>query len=29
MREYLFHGKRVGADEWVEGYLGYNKTRKM
>lgn len=29
MREYLFHGKRVDNGEWVEGYLGYNKTRKQ
>ena len=28
MREYLFHGKRVDCDEWAEGYLNYNKTRK-
>jgi hypothetical protein len=28
MREYLFRGKRVDNGEWVEGYLGYNKTRK-
>lgn len=21
MRDYIFHGKRVGADEWVEGCL--------
>ena len=29
MREYIFHGKRVDCDEWVEGYLGYNKVRKQ
>lgn len=29
MREYLFHGKRVDCDEWAEGYLNYNKTRKQ
>jgi hypothetical protein len=29
MREYLFHGKRVDNGEWVEGYLGYNNTRKQ
>ena len=29
MREYIFHGKRVDAEEWVEGYLCYNKTRKQ
>lgn len=29
MRDYVFHGKRVDPDECVEGYLGYNKTRKM
>ena len=29
MRDYIFHGKRIDTDEWVEGYLGYNKTRKM
>lgn len=29
MRDYVFHGKRIDADEWVEGYLGYNKTRKQ
>jgi hypothetical protein len=27
MREYLFHGKRIDTEEWVEGYLGYNKVR--
>jgi hypothetical protein len=26
MREYLFHGKRKNNDEWVEGYLNYNRT---
>lgn len=29
MRDYIFHGKRIDTDEWVEGYLGYNKTRKQ
>ncbi len=29
MREYIFHGKREDNGEWVEGYLGYNKTRKQ
>ena len=29
MREYIFHGKRVDCDEWVEGYLGHNKVRKQ
>lgn len=29
MRDYIFHGKRIDADEWVEGYLGYNKTRRQ
>lgn len=29
MREYLFHGKRKDNDEWVEGYLNYNKTRNQ
>ena len=27
MRDYIFHGKRIDNGEWVEGYLGYNKTR--
>lgn len=29
MIEYIFHGKRIDCDEWAEGYLGYNKTRKQ
>ena len=29
MRDYIFHGKRVDSEEWVEGYLGYNKVRKQ
>lgn len=29
MRGYLFHGKRIDCDEWAEGYIGYNKTRKQ
>lgn len=29
MRDYIFHGKRIDTDEWVEGYLGYNKVRKQ
>lgn len=29
MRDYVFHGKRIDADEWVEGYLSYNKVRKQ
>lgn len=29
MREYIFHGKRIDCDEWAEGHLGYNKTRKQ
>lgn len=29
MREYIFHGKRTDNDEWVEGYLSYNKVRKQ
>lgn len=29
MRDYVFHGKRVNTDEWVEGHLGYNKVRKQ
>lgn len=29
IRDYIFHGKRIDADEWVEGYLSYNKVRKQ
>lgn len=29
MRDYVFHGKRIDADEWIEGYLSYNKVRKQ
>lgn len=29
MRDYVFHGKRIDTDEWVEGYLSYNKVRKQ
>lgn len=29
MRDYIFHGKRIDTNEWVEGYLGYNKVRKQ
>ena len=29
MRDYIFHGKRVDGNGWVEGYLGYNKVRKQ
>lgn len=29
MRDYIFHGKRIDTDEWVEGYLSYNKVRKQ
>ncbi len=29
MRDCIFHGKRIDADEWVDGYLGYNKIRKQ
>ena len=29
MREYIFCGKRVDTEEWIEGYLGYNKVRKQ
>ena len=29
MRDYIFHGKRTDCDEWVEGYLGYNRVRKQ
>ena len=29
MREILFQGKRRDNGEWVEGYLGYNSTRKQ
>lgn len=29
MREHLFRGKRTDNDEWVEGYLNYNKVRKQ
>jgi hypothetical protein len=29
MREYLFHGKRIDCDEWIEGYLSYNKARNQ
>ena len=29
MREILFRGKRIDNNEWVEGYLNYNSTRKQ
>ena len=29
MREYIFHGKSKATEEWVEGYLTYNHTRKQ
>lgn len=29
MRDYIFHGKSIDTDEWVEGYLSYNKVRKQ
>lgn len=29
MRDYVFHGKRIDTDEWVEGHLSYNKVRKQ
>ena len=29
MRQYLFRGKRVDKDEWVEGFVNYDPIRNQ